>query len=78
MPEHVNKRHAYLELKVRKGWELQRCLCGEHRDEKRELARYRRQARGEALSHMTPYERLTQLFGTLDQVARDKLLSEIT
>ena len=74
---HINKRHAYLELKVRKGLELQRCYCGDHRDEKAELARYRRQQVSDELAQLSPVDRIKKSFDALGQTEREDLLDEL-
>jgi len=74
---YVNERHAYLELKVRKGWELQKCYCGDHRDEKAELARYRRcKAKGK-LAQLSPVDRIKKSFEAMDQAGREAFLEEL-
>lgn len=75
---YLHERHAYLARKILLGDELQRCYCGEHLDEKAELARYTRKVAGdkERESKKERVERLIKEFNSLSAEEKEKLLCQ--
>jgi hypothetical protein len=74
----VDSRHKYLERKVREGWQLCRCACGDHLDEKAELARYRRMLISTSLEKLTPRDRIMAKFEAMAPEEREAFLLELT
>ena len=69
--QYLHERHAYLERKVSLGHDLDRCYCGEHRDEKAELARYWRKVAADNYNE-TKKEKLERLIAEYHALPADE------
>lgn len=73
----LNDRHEYLEKKVARKEELQRCYCGNHRDEKLELARYRRAIASDEMDGLSFEQKLEIFLGRLSATDRKLFLDDL-
>ena len=74
----INERHRWLELKAASGMFMDKCWCGDCRDDEDELRRYRKELERQSEVLLTPYERLTQQFEGLSTMQRETLIDEFT
>jgi hypothetical protein len=79
MTQFINERHRWLELMAsKKGYKFQKCYCGDHLDEKREIMNFRRQVLNGKREGMTPIERFTKDFATMTENDRKELIKSLT
>jgi hypothetical protein len=79
MTEFINERHRWLELMAsKKDYKFQKCYCGDHLDERREIINFRRQVLSGKREGTTPIERFTKDLATMTSFDRKELIKSLT
>jgi hypothetical protein len=74
----LSERHRWLEIKDLNHMHMNKCACGEHSDDFKELKRIRLIVDSADEVVGTPAERLTKHFATLSAMGKEQLLDELS